>query len=91
MIKTFFYKMIIVAILLIVVFEFTVGKRMDPINQNIDKIFKTEGRKELIEKLRAEMREGLDKEYILNEDDRVLIYNFFNKIQSEINSVEKNQ
>ena len=49
MIKTFFYKMIIVAILLIVVFEFTVGKRMDPINQNIGKIFKTEGIKNIKE------------------------------------------
>ena len=90
MMKTFIYKMIIVAIFLIVVFEFTIGKRIDPLNQNIDKISRTEGRKELIEKLRIEMKKGLDKEYILNEDDRVLIYNFLKKIQSEINSVEKN-
>ena len=90
MMKTVIYKMIIVAIFLIVVFEFTIGKRIDPLNKNIDKISRTEGRKELIEKLRIEMKKGLDKEYILNEDDRVLIYNFLKKIQSEINSVEKN-
>ena len=34
------------------------------------------------------MRKGLEKEYILKEDDRVLILKFFNKLKSEINSVE---
>ncbi len=48
------------------------------------------GRKELIGKLRKEMRKGLEKENMLKEDDRVLIYKFFNKLKSEINSVEKN-
>ena len=36
------------------------------------------------------MRKGLEKEYMLKEEDRVLIYNFFNKLMAEINSVEKN-
>ena len=36
------------------------------------------------------MQKGLKKEYILKEEDRVLIYNFFNKLKSEINSVEEN-
>ena len=49
-----------------------------------------QGRKELINKLRKEMRKGLEKEYMIKEDDRVLIYNFLNKLKSEINSVENN-
>ena len=36
------------------------------------------------------MKKGVEKEYMLKEDDRVLIYNFFNKLKSEINSAEKN-
>ena len=36
------------------------------------------------------IEQGLKKEFMLKEDDRVLIYNFFNKLMSEINSVEKN-
>jgi len=83
--------MIVVAILLIIVFEFTVGKRIDPINQNLNKFYTTEGRKELIEKLRQEMKKGLNKEYIIkNEEDRLLINDFINKIKSEINTTEKN-
>ena len=29
------------------------------------------------------MRKGLEKEYMLKKDDRVLIYNFFNKLKNE--------
>ena len=36
-----------------------------------------QGRKELINKLRKEMKKGVEKEYMLEEDDRVLVYNFF--------------
>ena len=42
------------------------------------------------DKLRKEMRKGLEKEYMLHEEDRILIYKFFNKLKSEINSVENN-
>tara|TARA_B110000014_G_C20016473_1_gene527168 strand:- start:713 stop:982 length:270 start_codon:yes stop_codon:yes gene_type:complete len=88
--KNFTYKIIIVTIFLIIFFEFTIGKRLDPISNSIDKISNKEGRNDLMDKLRQEMRDGLEKEYILNEDDRILIYKFINKIQSEINTVEKN-
>ena len=88
--RSFIYKMIIVAFLFIIVFEFTIGKRIDPISQNINKFSNEQGRKELIGKIRKEMRKGLEKEYMFKEDDRILIYNFFNKLQSEINSVGEN-
>ena len=42
------------------------------------------------DELRKEMRKGLEKEYILKEEDRVLIYKFINKLSAEINSVENN-
>ena len=88
--RGFIYKIIIAGVLFIIVFEFTIGKRIDPISQNINKFSNEQGRKELINKLRKEMKKGVDKEYMLKEEDRVLIYNFFNKLMKEINSVEKN-
>ena len=88
--REFIYKVIIVTIIFVIGFEFTIGKRIDPIVQNISKFSDEEGRKELIHKLRKEMRKGLEKEYMLKKDDRVLIYNFFNKLKTEINSVENN-
>ena len=88
--RPFIYKVIIVTIIFIIGFEFTIGKRIDPLVKNLDKFSDSQGRKELVEKLRKEMRKGLEKEYILHEEDRILIYKFFNKLKSEINSVENN-
>ena len=88
--RQFIYKVIIVTIIFIIGFEFTIGKRIDPLVKNLDKFSDSQGRKELVEKLRKEMRKGLEKEYMLNTEDRVLIYNFFNKLKTEINSVEEN-
>ena len=88
--RSFIYKSLIVAIILVIDFEFTIGKRIDPLVKNIDRFSDEQGRKELINKLRKEMNKGLEKENMLNEEDRILIYNFINKLKSEINSVEKN-
>ena len=84
--RDFIYKTIIAGIFFIILFEFTIGKRIDPIVDNMNKFSNEQGRKELISKLRKEMRKGLEKENMLKEDDRILIYKFFNKLQSEINS-----
>ena len=66
------------------------AKRIDPIVQNINKFSDEHGRKELINKLRKEMRKGLEKENILKQEDRVLINKFMKKISKESNSVDSN-
>jgi len=84
--RNFIYKFIIAGFIFIIIFEFTIGKRIDPIVQNLNKFTNEQGRKELINKARKEMRKGIEKENILKEDDRILIYKFFNKLKTEINS-----
>ena len=88
--RGFIYKAVIIAFIFIIGFEFTIGKRIDPIVENLNKFTDEQGRKELINKLRKEMNKGLEKEFMLREDDRILVYNFFNKLMSEIKSAEKN-
>ena len=88
--RSFIYKALIITFIFIIAFEFTIGKRLDPIVQNINKFSNEQGRKELINKLRKEMRKGLEKEYILKEEDRILVFKFLNKISSEINNPSKN-
>tara|TARA_Y100001001_G_scaffold72702_1_gene70513 strand:+ start:179 stop:448 length:270 start_codon:yes stop_codon:yes gene_type:complete len=88
--RSFIYKALIITFIFIIAFEFTIGKRLDPIVQNINKFSNEQGRKELINKLRKEMRKGLNKEYILKEDDRILINRFINKLSKEISSAENN-
>ena len=88
--RPFIYKSLIITFIFIIAFEFTIGKRLDPLVQNINKFSNEQGRKELINKLRKEMRKGLNKEYILKEDDRILINRFINKLSNEISSFENN-
>jgi len=88
--RQFIYKAIIIIFIFIVGFEFTIGKRIDPMVQTLNKFNDEAGRKELINKLRKEMRNGINKEYILEEEDRILINQFIKKLSSELNSVDKN-
>ena len=88
--RQFIYKAIIIIIIFIIGFEFTIGKRIDPMTKTLNKFNDEAGRKELINKLRKEMRKGINKEYILKEEDRILINQFIKKLSSELNSVEKN-
>ena len=88
--RQFIYKAIIIIFIFIVGFEFTIGKRIDPMVQTLNKFNDEAGRKELINKLRKEMRKGINKEYILKEEDRILINQFIKKLSSELNSVNKN-
>ena len=88
--RGFIFKAIIITFIFIVGFEFTIGKRIDPIVNNLNRFTDEQGRKDLINKLRKEMRKGIEKEYMLKEEDRVLVYKFFKKLMSEINEVEKN-
>ena len=88
--RGFIYKAIIITFIFIIAFEFTIGKRIDPIVENINALNNEHGRKMMLNKLRKEMRKGLEKEYMFKEDDRTLIYNFLNKLKSEIASVENN-
>ena len=88
--RNFIYKTIIAGMIFIIIFEFTIGKRIDPIVESLGKFSNEQGRKELIGKLRKEMRKGLEKEYILKKEDRILVNKFLNKLNSEINSVGNN-
>lgn len=88
--REFIYKAIIVAVIFGIFFEFTIGRRIDPLVNSLNTLSDRQGRKDLKDKLRKEMRKALEKEYIIKEDDRILIYKFINKIKSEINSVGNN-
>ena len=44
-----------------------------------------------INKLRTEIKKGLNKENILDQEDKLLIYELYIKIKSEIDEIEKNK
>ena len=86
--RKFIYKTIIILFALAIFFEFTIGKRLEPIMNNLNLIEDKQERKNLSNKIRKEMKKGLEKENILNKEDRILIRKFIDKLKLELNSVE---
>ena len=54
------------------------------INNKIDFFSTTEGRKDLINSLKKEIRKANERENYLDEEERLLIKNFLNKIRKEL-------
>ena len=88
--KNYIYKIIIATIALIVVFEFTIGRKLNQADELFSKFLTKEGRKELIISLKNEMAKATERENYLTEEERVLVNKFISKIKRELNSVENN-
>ena len=82
--RPFIYKTIISTILIILVFEVTIGRKFDQINDKVESFFTKEGRKEVVINLKKEIKKANEKENYLDEDERTLLKNFILKIKKEL-------
>ena len=89
--KSFFIKLISItfAIILIinVVYNFFLADKMEALNKLIS-LDKSKFRTELRDKVRNEIRDGLEKENILNEEDKVLLYKLYIKVKNEFKDLD---
>ena len=83
--RQFIYKMIVVVLAIILVYEFTIGKKISQFGGKVDAITSKEGRKETVNKLREEIKKAVKKERYLSKEDAKLINEFILKIQKELN------
>ena len=82
--KSYIYKVLIAAIAVIIIFEFTVGSRIDEINDKI-RIFSTaDGRQKVISLIKKEMQKANKKENYFEEEERIILRNFIIKIRNEL-------
>ena len=88
--RNYIYKIIVAAIALIIVFEFTIGRKFNQFDKISDNFLTKEGRKQMIVSVKNEMEKAIEKENYLTEEERVLINKFMSKIKKELNSVENN-
>tara|TARA_B100000902_G_C26443068_1_gene497019 strand:- start:76 stop:330 length:255 start_codon:yes stop_codon:yes gene_type:complete len=82
--KIYIYKVLIAAIAIILVFKFTIGNEVAQINQKINFISSNEGRKQILESLKKEIRKANQRENYLDEEERILLKSFIKKIQKEL-------
>ena len=82
--KNYIYKVIVLIIAVILIFEFTIGKYLDNFNEKINYLTTKDGRKKMISSIKKEMRKANSKENYLDEEERILLRNFIIKITKEL-------
>ena len=88
--RNYIYKVIIAIISLIIVFEFTIGRKFNQIEEISNNFLTKEGRKAMINSLKNEMSKATKKENYLTENERVLINEFVSKIKKELDDAKNN-
>ena len=86
--KIFIYKLLISLFAFYILFELTIGPRMDYFKNFIDSLRDNDQRIIIKEKLKDELRKAIEKENYFTEDERYLISNFIIKLQKEL-SIDK--
>ena len=91
--KSFFIKLIAITVSIIIIINMTYNLIFAEKFENINKILML-NEKENIDlvknKIRSEIKKGLDKDKILDEEDKILLYNFNIKLKEEFKEIEKN-
>ena len=89
--KIFFIKLtsitFAVIIIINVIFNLIFADKLEKLDQILS-LDKSKFRTELREKIRNEIRNGLAKDKILNEEDKLLLFNLYKKIKSEFQELE---
>tara|TARA_B100000131_G_C17589018_1_gene398388 strand:+ start:64 stop:327 length:264 start_codon:yes stop_codon:yes gene_type:complete len=83
--KPFIIKTLAVAIIFYILFEITIGARLDKIQNNFSILQNKQERIKIKEKILFELEKANKKDEILNQREKEIISEFLNKINKEIN------
>ena len=86
--RIFLVKTIIVIVAVFFLYQFTIGSEISNLRNTLAS-FSDPGKREMIkEKLKDEMRKGIQKEEYFDEEDRVLKSQFLKKILKELDLIK---
>jgi len=85
--KTFFIKLIAVIFAAIIVLNVSYNLI---VAEKIESLKNKENIQKVKNKIRSEIKSSLDKDKILNEEDKELLYKFYLKLKNEFESIEQN-
>ena len=88
--KIFLVKSIIVFFGIFFLFQATIGSQFESFRNSLDIFSSKEKRDVLKEKIKDEMKKGIEKENYFKENERVLISRFLKKIFKELELIENN-
>ena len=79
--RDYIYKVIIFSIAIIIIFQFTIGEQISRVTDRIEIFTSADGRKQVVESLKKEIRKANERENYLDDDERELLRNFILKIK----------
>ena len=82
--KIYIYKLLIALFFFYVLFELTIGSRIDYFTNKINVFSDQQSRYEIKEKIKSEIRKGIKKENLFSEEEKILISDFIKKINKEL-------
>jgi len=92
--KIFFIKLISIAVVIVItinlIFNLIFAERLD----KIDKLLflnKSETREIVKDKIRKELNDGLTKENLVSEEDKILLYKLYLKLKKEFEELDKSK
>ena len=83
--KIFLIKTGVIFFAALILFKLTVGSLYNSLQKKFDEQFSKDQIILIKEKIREEMRKGIEKDKILNDEDAKLIQKFIKKLLKEIN------
>ena len=92
--KIFFIKLISISVAIIIIFNLIFNLIFAERLDKIDKILlldKSQFRNEIKYKIRNELTEGLKKENMIAEEDKILLYKIYIKIKKEFENLDKSK
>tara|TARA_B100000029_G_scaffold197369_1_gene195452 strand:+ start:869 stop:1168 length:300 start_codon:yes stop_codon:yes gene_type:complete len=90
--KRFFIKLAAVTFAIIVIINVTYNLIFAEKLENISKLLSLNNKEnieQIKDKIRSEIKKGLLKDKIINEEDKILFYKFYLKIKNEFQEIEK--
>ena len=90
--KKFFIKLFAITLSIVIIINITYNLIFARQFENINKLLSLNNKEsiELIkDKIRFEMKKGLSKDKIMNDEDKILFYKFYLKIKNEFQEIEK--
>ena len=91
--KKFFIKLIAIIFAVIIVINTSYNLIFADKMESINKLFnlnKKENIDEIKNKIRLEIKSSLNKDKILHEEDKILLYKFYLKLKNEFDEIKEN-
>ena len=82
--KIFIYKTIFVLIGIYILYQFTIGIKINAYEHNFKNLTNDQGREMIRNKIRNELKKATEKDQILKTEDREILKKFITKIKNEL-------